>query len=61
MCFVPLIPYQVMRMRLRVNDREESPTRWPRQLHRFHQQTMRFADDDALRGPTEMMPAQKSL
>jgi hypothetical protein len=50
-----------MRMRLKANDRDESPTRLLQQLQRIHQQTVRTADAQALHGLTEMTPAQKSL
>ena len=56
-----LILYRVMRMRLKANDRDESPTRLLQQLQRIHQQTVRTADAQALHGLTEMTPAQKSL
>ena len=60
-CFMALILYRVMRMRLKANDREESPTRLLQQLQRIHQQTVRTSDGQALHGLTEMTPAQKSL
>jgi transposase len=60
-CFMALILYRVMRMRLKANDRAESPTRLLEQLQRVHQQTVRTADGQALHGLTEMTPAQKSL
>jgi len=60
-CFMALILYRVMRMRLKANDREESPTRLLQQLQRIHQQTVRTADGQTLRGLTEMSPAQKSM
>jgi hypothetical protein len=50
-----------MRMRLKANDRDESPTRLLQKLQRIHQQTVRTADGQALHGLTEMTPAQKSL
>ena len=53
-----LILYRVMRMRLKANDRDESPTRLLQQLQRIHQQTVRTADGQALHGLTEMTPAQ---
>jgi len=52
---------RVMRMRLKTNDREESPTRLLQQLQRIHQQTVRTADGQVLHGLTEMTPTQKSL
>ena len=60
-CFMALILYRVMRMRLKASDREESPTRLLQQLQRIHQQTVRTTDGQALHGLTEMTPAQKSL
>ena len=60
-CFMALILYRVMRMRLKANNREESPTRLLQQLQRIHQQTVRTADGQTLRGLTEMSPMQKSL
>jgi transposase len=60
-CFMALILYRVMRMRLKAHDRDESPTRLLQQLQRIHQQTVRTADGQALHGLTEMTPAQKSL
>ena len=60
-CFMALILYRVMLMRLKANDRDESPTRLLQQLQRIHQQTVRTADGQALHGLTEMSPAQKSL
>jgi hypothetical protein len=60
-CFMALVLHRVMRMRLKANDREESPTRLLQQLQRIHQQTVRTADGQAPHGLTEMTPAQKSL
>jgi len=60
-CFMALILYRVMRMRLKAQDRVESPTRLLQQLQRIHQQTVRTANGQALHGLTEMTPAQKSL
>jgi hypothetical protein len=56
-----LILYRVMRMRLKANKREESPTRLLQQLQRIHQQTVRTKDGSTMHGLTEMTPAQKSL
>ena len=36
-CFMALILYRVMRMRLKANDRENSPTRLLQQQQRIHQ------------------------
>lgn len=60
-CFMALILYRVMRMRLKANDREESPTRLLAQLQRIHQQTVRTVDGHTVHGLTEMSPMQKSL
>ena len=60
-CFMALILYRVMRMRLKANKREESPTRLLQQLQRIHQQTVRTKDGSTMHGLTEMTPAQKSL
>lgn len=60
-CFMALILYRVMRMRLKANNREESPTRLLQQLRRIHQQTVRTTDGKTLHGLTEMTPAQKTL
>ena len=60
-CFMALILYRVMRMRLKANARAESPSRLLEQLQRVHQQTVRTADGQVLHGLTEMTPAQKSL
>ena len=61
MCFMALILYRVRRMRLKANNREESPTRLLQQLQRIHQQTVSTTDGQKLHGLTEMTPAQKSL
>src|SRR5438105_10086326 len=42
-CFIALILHRVMRMRLKANHREESPSRLLEQLQRIHQQTVRTA------------------
>lgn len=60
-CFMALILYRVMRMRLKAKDREESPTRLLQQLQRIHQHTVRTTDGQTLHGLTEMSPEQKSL
>ena len=61
MCFMALILYRVMRMRLAAAKRSESPTALLEQLRRIHQQTVQTADGRTLTGLTEMTPAQKSL
>ena len=60
-CFMALILYRVMRMRLKANQREESPSRLLEQLRRIHQQTVRTTDGQTVHGLTDMTPAQKSL
>jgi hypothetical protein len=60
-CFMALILYRVMRMRLTAAKRSESPTTLLEQLKRIHQQTVQTADGKTLTGLTEMTPAQKSL
>jgi transposase len=60
-CFMALILYRVMRIRLKANDREESPRRLLQQLQRIHQQPVRTADGQTLHSLTDMRPAQKSL
>jgi transposase len=60
-CFMALILYRVMRMRLSTAKRAESPATLLEQLRRIHQQTVQTADGKTLSGLTEMTPAQKSL
>jgi transposase len=60
-CFMALILYRVMRMRLKVANRSESPSTLLEQLKRIHQQTVQTTDGKTLTGLTEMTPAQKSL
>ena len=60
-CFIALILYRVMRMRLKASRREESPTRLLEQLRRIHQQTVQTADGQKLSGLTEIAILQKSL
>lgn len=60
-CFIALILYRVMRMRLKASGRDESPTRLLEQLRRVQQQTVQTADGQTLSGLTDMAPAQKSL
>ena len=60
-CFMALILYRVMRMRLKASGREESPTRLLEQLRRVQQHTVQTADGQTLCGLTELVPAQKSL
>jgi transposase len=60
-CFMALILYRVMRMRLSAAKRSQSPTTLLEQLKRIHQQTVQTTDGKTLTGLTEMTPAQKSL
>jgi transposase len=60
-CFMALILYRVMRMRLKAAKRSESPTTLLDQLKRIHQQTAVTGDGKTLTGLTEITPAQKSL
>lgn len=60
-CFMALILYRVMRMRLKAAKRSESPAALLEQLKRIHQQTVQTTDGKTLTGLTEMTPAQKSL
>ncbi len=60
-CFMALIVYRVMRMRLKAAKRSESPSMLLEQLKRIQQQTVRTGDGKTLTGLTEMTPAQKSL
>ena len=60
-CFMALILYRVMRMRLKVAKRSESPTTLLEQLKRIHQHTIETNEGKTLTGLTEITPAQKSL
>jgi transposase len=60
-CFMALILYRVMRMRLKAKQREESPSRLIEQLQRIQQQTVKTTDGQTLHGLTDITPAQKSL
>jgi transposase len=60
-CFMALILYRVMRMRLTAAKRSESPATLLEQFKRIHQQTVQTMDGKTLTGLTEMTPAQKSL
>ena len=60
-CFMALMLYRVMRMRLAAAKRSESPATLLEQLKRIHQQTVQTTDGKTLTGLTEMTPAQKSL
>ena len=60
-CFMALVLYRVMRMRLAAAKRSESPATLLEHLRRIHQQTVQTIDGRTLSGLTEMTPAQKSL
>lgn len=60
-CFLALVLYRVLRMRLKAAKRSESPTTLLEQLKRIHQQTAVTGDGKTLTGLTEITPAQKSL
>ena len=60
-CFMALILYRVMRLRLTAAKRSESPVMVLEQLKRIHQQTVQTTNGKTLTGLTEMTPAQKSL
>ena len=60
-CFMALVLYRVMRMRLKAANRSESPTTLLEQLKRIHQQTAVTAEGKTLTGLTEITALQKSL
>ena len=60
-CFMALVLYRVMRMRLKAANRSESPTTLLEQLRRIHQQTAVTAEGKTLIGLTEITALQKSL
>ena len=60
-CFMALVLYRVMRMRLKAANRSESPTTLLEQLRRIHQQTAVTAEGKTLTGLTEITALQKSL
>jgi transposase len=60
-CFIALVLYRVMRMRLNAAKRSESPSTLLEQLKRIHQQTAVTAEGKTLTGLTEITAAQKSL
>lgn len=60
-CFLALVLYRVMRMRLALAKRSETPTMLLEQLKRIHQQTVETSDGKALTGLTEITPDQMSL
>ncbi len=60
-CFMALILYRVMRMRLKAANRTESPARLLEQLKQIQQQTIKTPSGNILNGLTEISPLQKSL
>ncbi len=60
-CFMALVLYRVMRMRLKAAKRPESPATLLEQLKRIHQQSAVTGDGKTLTGLTEITAAQKSL
>ena len=60
-CFLALVLFRVMRMRLKEAKRSESPTTLLEQLKRIHQQTVQTGDGQTLTGLTEITPVQKAL
>lgn len=60
-CFMALVLYRVMRMRLKAAQRPESPTTLLEQLKRIHQQTAVTTEGKTLTGLTEITALQKSL
>ena len=60
-CFMALVLYRVMRMRLKAAKRSESPSTLLEQLKRIHQQTVETSGGQTLTGLTEITPAQRSL
>jgi transposase len=60
-CFMSLVLYRVMRMRLKAAKRPESPTTLLEQLKRIQQQTAVTVEGKTLTGLSEITAAQKSL
>jgi transposase len=60
-CFMALIMFRMMRMRLKAAKRTESPTTLLETLKRIHQQTVETSDGKKLIGLSEITPTQKSL
>ena len=60
-CFVALVLYRVMRMRLKASRRDESPTRLLEQLRRIQHQTAQAQDGRKISGLTQINAVQKSL
>jgi hypothetical protein len=53
-CFLASILYQVLRMRLRASQREESPATLLAQWRRIHHQSAQTPEGHVLRGLTEL-------
>lgn len=60
-CFVALVLYRVMRMRLKVGKADISPTRLLEQLRRIQHQTVKAQDGRKVSGITEIDAVQKDL
>ena len=60
-CFLALILHRVLRIRLKANQREESPATLLAQLRRVHHQTAQTPEGHVLRGLTELGAVQKEL
>jgi hypothetical protein len=60
-CFLALVLHRVLRMRLKANNRPESPQRMLEQLRRIQHQTAQTDDGQVLRGLTELGAQQKDL
>jgi transposase len=60
-CFMALILFRVMLMRLKAAKRSESSTSLLESLKRIHHQTVETTEGKTLTGLTEITPAQKSL
>jgi hypothetical protein len=60
-CFLALVLHRVMRMRLKAQQRDESPQRLLEQLRRIQHQSAKAGDGQVVRGLTEMAAAQREL
>ncbi len=60
-CFMALVLYRAMRMRLKAAHRSESPCTLLEQLRRIHQQTAVTAEGKTLTGLSEITALQRSL
>jgi transposase len=60
-CFMALLLHRVLRMRLKANDREESPQRLLEQLRRIHHQTAQTPQGQRIDGLTQLQAAQREL